>query len=127
MYHQRKNPRKIAWTQLYRKQHKKGTQETAIKKKSRRSHKVERAIVGASLEAIQAKRTQKPEDRQANREAALKKVKEKRKKEQDVKRAAKGAEHPKKAEKKASVKKAAKTEKPKAAGAARTKIGRAHV
>jgi len=75
----KKNPRKIAWTQIYRRAHKKGALEEAAKKKTRKTQKVQRAIVGASLETIKAKRTQKPEVRAAAREAALREIKEKKK------------------------------------------------
>ena len=54
----KRNPRKIAWTQIYRRLHKKGTTEEAAKKKTRKAQRVQRAIVGASLEIIKAKRTQ---------------------------------------------------------------------
>jgi large subunit ribosomal protein L24e len=67
----KRNPRKISWTQIYRRLHKKGALEEATKKKSRKTQKVQRAIVGASLETIKLKRTQKPEVRAAAREAAL--------------------------------------------------------
>jgi hypothetical protein len=51
--------------------HKKGKQEEVQKKKTRKTKKLQRAIVGTTLEDINAKRNQKPEVRQANREAAL--------------------------------------------------------
>merc|ERR1712098_685831 len=73
------NPRKVPWTAVYRRLRKKGLVEEAAKKKTRRTTKLQRAIVGASLEVIQAKRNQKPEVRQAARDAALKAVKEKKK------------------------------------------------
>jgi large subunit ribosomal protein L24e len=66
----RKNPRKVAWTQAYRRLHRKGLTEEIVKKKTRKVQKVERAIVGASLEVIRQKRNQKPEMRAAAREAA---------------------------------------------------------
>ena len=75
----KKNPRKIAWTQLYRKMHKKGNTEEVIKKKTRKTVKVQRAIFGAPLEVIRAKRNQKPEVRQASRDAALREIKERNK------------------------------------------------
>eukprot|EP01098_Paradermamoeba_levis_P001333 TRINITY_DN1152_c0_g1_i1.p1 TRINITY_DN1152_c0_g1~~TRINITY_DN1152_c0_g1_i1.p1 ORF type:complete len:159 (+),score=63.01 TRINITY_DN1152_c0_g1_i1:107-583(+) len=78
-FHQKKNPRKVAWTPIYRRLHKKGTVEEAQKRKARKVVKVERAIVGASLDVIRAKRNQKPEVRQASRDAALKEIKERKK------------------------------------------------
>merc|ERR1712024_47543 len=73
----KRNPRKISWTVLYRKKHKKGTQEEVAKKRTRRNIKFQRAIQGASLEAILAKRNMKPEVREAQRTQAIKAAKDK--------------------------------------------------
>merc|ERR1711923_327617 len=73
----RRIPRKISWTVLYRKKHKKGTQEEISKKRTRRTAKFQRAIQGASLEAIMAKRNMKPEVREAQRDQAIKAAKDK--------------------------------------------------
>eukprot|EP01114_Cavostelium_apophysatum_P015976 TRINITY_DN446_c0_g1_i1.p1 TRINITY_DN446_c0_g1~~TRINITY_DN446_c0_g1_i1.p1 ORF type:complete len:177 (+),score=52.15 TRINITY_DN446_c0_g1_i1:64-531(+) len=82
----KKNPRKVRWTQVYRRMHKKGiSQEESQKKKSRKIAKPQRAIVGASLEVIKQKRNQKPEVRSAQREAALREVKERNKKAAEAK------------------------------------------
>jgi large subunit ribosomal protein L24e len=67
----KRNPRKIRWTQVYRRMHKKGTLEEVARKKIRKTQKLQRAIVGASLDVIKQKRNQKPEVRAASREAAL--------------------------------------------------------
>ncbi len=57
-YHLRKrNPRMVPWTQVYRKLHKNASSDDQKKKSRRRVVKTQRAIVGASLEAIRAKRT----------------------------------------------------------------------
>ena len=89
LFTQRLNPRKLAWTVMYRRMHKKGTLEESAKKKSRTVKKAAtKAVVGASLEVIKARRNQKPEVRAAQREAALRKVKEEAK----VKQAAKKEE-----------------------------------
>lgn len=68
----KRNPRKVTWTVLYRRKHKKGIEEEAVKKRSRRTQKFQRAIVGASLTEIMAKRNMKPEVRKAQREQAIK-------------------------------------------------------
>lgn len=44
LYKQRKNPRKIAWTVLYRRKHRKGISEESSKKRTRRTQKFTRAI-----------------------------------------------------------------------------------
>ena len=75
---QRKKAAKLVWTQAWRRLHKKGITETATKKKRTRTGKVQRAVVGASLEDIRKKATQKSEVRTAQREAALKELKAKK-------------------------------------------------
>lgn len=57
----RRNPRKVTWTVFYRRKHRKGTEEETQKKRTRRTHKFQRAIVGATLAEIQAKKNMKPE------------------------------------------------------------------
>ncbi|KAI9731177.1 MAG: 60S ribosomal protein L24 [Cirrosporium novae-zelandiae] len=78
LFLQRKNPRRIAWTVLYRRQHKKGISEEVAKKRTRRTVKHQRAIVGASLDVIKEKRSMRPEARAAARAAAIKEGKEKK-------------------------------------------------
>ncbi|EJT70494.1 hypothetical protein GGTG_11517 [Gaeumannomyces tritici R3-111a-1] len=96
LFLQRKNPRRIAWTVLYRRQHRKGISEEVAKKRTRRTVKAQRAIVGASLDVIKERRTMRPEARSAARAAAIKESKAK----------------------KVEAEKAKKAEKAKAAGAA---------
>lgn len=81
----RRNPRKITWTVLYRRQHKRTKEEEHAKKRSKRIVKSQRAIVGASLAEILAKRNQKPEVRKAQREQAERALKEKKLKEKKAK------------------------------------------
>uniref|UniRef100_A0A8D2KH93 Large ribosomal subunit protein eL24 n=1 Tax=Urocitellus parryii TaxID=9999 RepID=A0A8D2KH93_UROPR len=64
----KRNPRQINWTVLYRRKHKKGQLEEIQKKRTQRAVKFQRAITGASLADIMAKRNQKPEVRKAQRE-----------------------------------------------------------
>ncbi|KXN67629.1 hypothetical protein CONCODRAFT_19470 [Conidiobolus coronatus NRRL 28638] len=78
LFLQRKNPRKIHWTILFRRMHKKGITEESIKKRTRKTVKAERAVVGASLEALAALRNQKPEVRAAARDTAIKAAKAKK-------------------------------------------------
>ncbi|KAF2499254.1 hypothetical protein BU16DRAFT_557586 [Lophium mytilinum] len=78
LFLQRKNPRRIAWTTLYRRQHKKGISEEVAKKRSRRTVKHQRAIVGASLDVIKERRSMRPEARSAARAAAISEGKEKK-------------------------------------------------
>ncbi|CAO1354028.1 unnamed protein product [Diamesa hyperborea] len=75
----KRNPRKVKWTVLYRRKHKKGIEEETTKKRTRRTTKHARAIVGASMADIIAKRNMKPEVRKAQREQAIKAAKEQKK------------------------------------------------
>merc|ERR1712008_520303 len=72
----KRNPRKVTWTVLYRRKQKKGIEEEAAKKRTKRTQKFQRAVVGATLQDIMAKRNQKPEVRKAQREQAIRAAKE---------------------------------------------------
>ncbi|XP_040999403.1 60S ribosomal protein L24-like [Juglans microcarpa x Juglans regia] len=86
----RLKPSKLTWTAMYRKQHKKDIAAEAVKKKRCAAKKpYSRSIVGATLAVIQMKRAEKPEVRDAAREAALREIKERIKKTQDEKKAKK--------------------------------------
>ncbi|KAI9808466.1 MAG: 60S ribosomal protein L24 [Phylliscum demangeonii] len=89
LFLQRKNPRRIAWTVLFRRQHKKGISEEVAKKRTRRTVKHQRAIVGASLDVIKERRAQRPEARAAARQAAIKEGKEKKTEAESKKKAEK--------------------------------------
>jgi len=79
LFLQRKNPRKIAWTQVYRRMHKKGITEEVAKKRSRRTVKHQRGIVGADLATILARRNQTEASRVQQRVDAIKKAKTEKK------------------------------------------------
>ncbi|PGH03810.1 60S ribosomal protein L24 [Polytolypa hystricis UAMH7299] len=78
LFLQRKNPRRISWTVLFRRQHKKGISEEVAKKRTRRVVKHQRAVVGASLDVIKERRNMRPEARLAARQAAIKEGKDKK-------------------------------------------------
>ncbi|XP_051001283.1 60S ribosomal protein L24-like [Acomys russatus] len=84
----KRNPRQINWTVLYRRKHKKGQSEEIQKKRTRRTVKFQRAITGASLADIMAKRNQKPEGRKAQCEQAFRAAKEAKKAKQASKKTA---------------------------------------
>mmetsp|Transcript_1309 Transcript_1309/g.1760 ORF Transcript_1309/g.1760 Transcript_1309/m.1760 type:complete len:159 (+) Transcript_1309:66-542(+) len=75
---QRKKAAKLVWTQAWRRLHKKGIMETSTKKRIRRTGKVQRAVVGASLEDIKKKAAQKSELRTQARDSALKELKDRK-------------------------------------------------
>ncbi|KAL7740439.1 hypothetical protein ACLKA6_013232 [Drosophila palustris] len=103
-YLMKRNPRKVTWTVLYRRKHRKGIEEEASKKRTRRTQKFQRAIVGASLAEIMAKRNMKPEVRKAQRDQAIKVAKEQKR----AVKAAKKAAAPAPAKKSATKQKATK-------------------
>ncbi|KAF9508499.1 hypothetical protein BS47DRAFT_1302752, partial [Hydnum rufescens UP504] len=86
LFLQRKNPRKIAWTVLYRRMHKKGLAEEVTKKRTRKTVKHQRGIVGADIAAIAARRNQSTQVRTAARADAIAKAKA-AKKEKEAKKA----------------------------------------
>merc|ERR1712210_290716 len=69
----------VSWTVLYRRKHKKGQEEDVSKKRNKRTQKFQRAVVGATLQDIMAKRNQKPEVRKAQREQAVRAAKDAKK------------------------------------------------
>ena len=75
----KRNPRETSWTVLYRRKHKKGTEEDVTKRRNKRTQKFQRAVVGATLQDIMAKRNQKPEVRKAQREQAVRAAKDQKK------------------------------------------------
>ncbi|KAK3671540.1 60S ribosomal protein L24 [Recurvomyces mirabilis] len=93
LFLQRKNPRRIAWTVLCRRQRRKGISEEQAKTRRRKQVKSQRAVVGASLDVIKERRSQRPEARAAQRSQATQAGKEKRAAAQSAKKAekAKGA------------------------------------
>jgi len=81
LFNQRKRPAKLAWTTTYRRQHRKDQEQQVARKKRRSSARVvTRAVAGASVEVIAKKKAEKPEQRKASREAALRQIKERSKK-----------------------------------------------
>eukprot|EP00601_Ochromonadales_sp_CCMP2298_P019500 CAMPEP_0173305432 /NCGR_PEP_ID=MMETSP1143-20121109/20001_1 /TAXON_ID=483371 /ORGANISM="non described non described, Strain CCMP2298" /LENGTH=108 /DNA_ID=CAMNT_0014246371 /DNA_START=15 /DNA_END=338 /DNA_ORIENTATION=+ len=69
-YKSKKNPRRFAWTVLYRRLHKKGQAEETTRRRTRKVAKFTRSIVGADADKIRALRSQKPEQRKAARDEA---------------------------------------------------------
>eukprot|EP00455_Lapot_gusevi_P012539 TRINITY_DN1597_c0_g1_i1.p2 TRINITY_DN1597_c0_g1~~TRINITY_DN1597_c0_g1_i1.p2 ORF type:complete len:156 (-),score=70.85 TRINITY_DN1597_c0_g1_i1:57-524(-) len=92
-YHQKLKAANLRWTQIWRRNHKKSKVELVQKRKAKRSVRLQKAVVGMSAADILKKKSQKPEVRQAAREAALREVKERNRKvkEEKKKSAAKSA------------------------------------
>ncbi|TMW62957.1 hypothetical protein Poli38472_005575 [Pythium oligandrum] len=99
LFMQRKKPTKIVWTLGWRRMNKKIKVEEIARRRTRKTAKVQRAIVGVSADDIRKKRNQKPQVRAAAREAALKEAKDRSKakktgKVEGVKNVAKGSAGP---------------------------------
>ncbi|XP_036597331.1 60S ribosomal protein L24-like [Trichosurus vulpecula] len=111
----KRNRWQINWTVLYRRKHKKGQSEEIQKKRT--CLKFQRAITGASLADIMAKRNQKPEVRKAQREQAIRAAKEAKKAKQATKKtAASAAKAPTKAATKQKIVKPVKVSAPRVGG-----------
>ena len=78
----------MTWTVLYRRKHRKGIEEETSKKRTKRTQKFQRAVVGATLQDILAKRNQKPDVRKAQREQAIRAAKEVKKTQKAAKKPA---------------------------------------
>lgn len=92
----RHNPRKMAWTQVYRRMNKKGTLSSVRAKKARKVVKKQRGFVGLSLEQIREKQQAQRDLRAVKKQAAVAKAKKSGTKKEnakarDEKRAAKKA------------------------------------
>mmetsp|Transcript_3163 Transcript_3163/g.7656 ORF Transcript_3163/g.7656 Transcript_3163/m.7656 type:complete len:150 (+) Transcript_3163:32-481(+) len=79
LYLQRKNPRKIAWTVLYRRKHKKSIEHETSKRKVRRVVKKVRAVGNISQEELMKRRNEKPDFQKVKHDQAVKAAKEKAK------------------------------------------------
>merc|ERR1712002_1214348 len=92
LYHDKKNPRKLRWTILYRRKHKKGiSQEATIKKRNKRNVKQPKAVAGLSYNELLAKKQQRPEVRAKQRDNAIRAAKEKKKANEANKKQARAA------------------------------------
>lgn len=91
LYHQRKKAQKLRWTQSWRRRNKKGKVEAASKKKGKKQARVFKSIQGITIEDIKKRREVKPDLRKAQREAALREVKERSRKQKEDKKKVKPA------------------------------------
>jgi hypothetical protein len=71
LYHQKKKAAQLRWTQVWRRNHKKSLKEAVAKKQKKRAVHVQRAVGGLSLEALKAKKAEKPAQRQVAQAEAL--------------------------------------------------------
>ena len=79
LYLQRKKPAKLTWTVAWRRLNKKTQAIDVNRRKRNRARKIARGIQGISVAEIQKRRRERPEVRKANRDAALREVKDRKK------------------------------------------------
>ncbi|KAK8802406.1 hypothetical protein WA538_003360 [Blastocystis sp. DL] len=72
---QKKRPARIRWTTAWRRNNKKSEAAEKSKRRSKKSFKVQRAIIGMSIADIQKKREQREEITKKSKEAALAEIK----------------------------------------------------
>ena len=90
LYLKKVKNQRIKWTTAWRRLNKKIKTEEFSKKKKRRAVKIQKGIVGISLDEIKRKRAEKPELRAAQREQAMREIKDRRQKDRTEKKKAQG-------------------------------------
>jgi large subunit ribosomal protein L24e len=90
LFHQKKKAVKLTWTQAWRRFNKKIKVDEISKRRTRKTTRVQKAIVGLSLDEILRRKNEKPEERDKKTEAAKKEAKARQQKKVDAKRAEKG-------------------------------------
>ena len=86
LFHQRKKAVKLTWTQAWRRFNKKIKVDEISKRRTKKTTRVQKAIVGLSLEEIKRRRAEKPEDKDKKLEAAKKEAKARQQKKVDSKK-----------------------------------------
>jgi large subunit ribosomal protein L24e len=94
LFHQRKKAVKLTWTQAWRRFNKKIKVDEISKRRTRKTTRVQKAIVGMTLDEIMRRKNEKPEERDKKTEAAKKEVKARQQKKIDQKRAEKSKKAP---------------------------------
>ena len=94
LFHQKKKAVKLQWSQAWRRFNKKIKADEIIKRRTKKTTRVQKAIVGISLDEIKRRRAEKPEERDRKLDAQKKDVKDKQKKALDAKRAEKSKQKP---------------------------------
>merc|ERR1712194_145250 len=90
LFHQKIKPVKLTWTQASRRFNKKIKVEDIQKKRTRRTTRVQKAVVGMSLDEIRRRRTEDTATRDKALEASKKEIRERNVKKMQTKKAATG-------------------------------------
>ena len=110
MFHQKIKPVKLSWTLSWRRFNKKIRVDELNKKRKTKTHRVQKAVVGMSLDEIKRRRAETRGERDQKHDVAVKEIKERKVKEMAAKKAEKT--------KQAMAQKAAQKNQPKSTGAA---------
>jgi len=86
LYHQKIKAQKLTWTQAWRRRNKKGKIELSTRRRVKKGGKVFKSIQGVSVDELKKKVNMNPAVRKAQRETALREVKERKKKTRDEKK-----------------------------------------
>ena len=86
LFQQRKKAVKLTWTQAWRRFNKKIKVDEVSKRRTKKTTRVQKAIVGISLEEIKRRRAEKDHERDKKMEDAKKEVKDRQKKKMEAKK-----------------------------------------
>ena len=89
LYHQKIKPVKLTWTMAWRAYNKKIKVDDISKKRSRKTTRIQKAVVGMSIEEIRRKKNESREDRDKANVAAEKEIKERKAKQMQTKKSEK--------------------------------------
>ena len=89
LYHQKIKPVKLTWTTAWRAYNKKIKVDDISKKRSRKTTRIQKAVVGMSIEEIRRKKNESREDRDKANDAAQKEIKDRKAKQMQAKKAEK--------------------------------------
>ena len=90
LFHQKIKPVKLTWTTAWRQFNKKVKVDDCTKRRARKTTKVQKAVVGMSLDEIKRRKAETREDRDKKTNEREKTVKDRKMKEQKAKQQAKG-------------------------------------
>ena len=88
LFHQKIKPVKLTWNMAWRAHNKKTKVDDIQKKRSRKTTRIQKAVVGMSIEEIRRKKAESREDRDKNADAAAKEIKDRKAKSMQQKKAA---------------------------------------
>ena len=88
LFHQKIKPVKLTWNMAWRAHNKKIKVDDIQKKRSRKTTRIQKAVVGMSIEEIRRKKAESRDDRDKNAVAAEKDIKDRKAKQMQQKKAA---------------------------------------